>query len=301
MAHRKNIKTIAISVAFEHPKTSWKLASIRYAGTEDELKDPEPALDPLAIRLPIPKAPMLASFRPIAPVARYEPHDIFAVVSPGRSKDNHFYQCHQSGGPLRRADIEGDDGDDTAFICEPPSSTSPKRLIDPWAVREDFLSLTPSLSSLHAFLKRWSIPMGLEYKLYPFHADPGHIWDFNDPRSGLLIPRQVWNFYALCHEALRMEPEAWLEERSPLGLLGHINESPYLEAKTSDLAKAIGMTITLDKLNRIPFQKCERHDCTRSFEVRSGKQFCNQACAHLVSVRKNREKARNERLTAKTT
>jgi hypothetical protein len=78
-------------------------------------------------------------------------------------------------------------------------------------------------------------------------------------------------------------------------------EVPTAQIQTLWSLDAILATIQIDKLQGAEFRVCARHDCKNApFRVEARhKIFCDAACAHLVAVRKSRERAANAKATKK--
>jgi hypothetical protein len=70
-------------------------------------------------------------------------------------------------------------------------------------------------------------------------------------------------------------------------------EIPVARISVNDEIQAMMTTIKLDKLLGAEFRVCARADCTKP-PFRLGKrlkEYCSYDCAHLVAVRRNRERA----------
>ena len=76
---------------------------------------------------------------------------------------------------------------------------------------------------------------------------------------------------------------------------------PLAKVVLSDSLVAMIATIQVDALRGAEFRVCARHDCKNApFRVEARhKIFCDAACAHLVAVRKSRERAANAKATKK--
>jgi hypothetical protein len=70
-------------------------------------------------------------------------------------------------------------------------------------------------------------------------------------------------------------------------------EAPRAIIFAQTALEAIIATIQIDKLTGAEFRVCARHDCKKPpFRVEARQKiFCSSDCAHLVAVRKSRERA----------
>jgi hypothetical protein len=152
---------------------------------------------------------------------------------------------------------------------------SESRPADAWQMREDFLRISGTEESVCEFLNKWGTWSSALY------VELGDI---------IRLQKAV-------RDALMSPPARWFAEHFRFPRLpAHLAEYPFLALITDSCEDAIRMTVTIDLLRRLKFKTCARSDCKLPFaiESRHKRRFCSQYCAHLVSVRKNRQKRRKE-------
>jgi hypothetical protein len=196
-----------------------------------------------------------------------------------------------------------------------------RREANPWAMQEEFLRLKRTPPSLLAFLNKWGVwgptrtsrPASPEVKaaamgrhrlgLPPLDLDPKrmpHIFGSPVDASALnyLFPAEVWAFQKQCRDALTHPAHEWLAQK--LIALVARPRFPYLVSTASNCQEAIRTSITIDLLQKVEFRICARPDCAAPFsvETRHQRKYCRQYCAHIESVRKQRQ-AKNEVLQGK--
>lgn len=292
MAQKITSTTIAIGVSFHREKTTWQRGELRYVGIADDLLPPDPPVMFLGTDIPM---RMLGK-------RLVDSSPVFGLTCPGAKET--FYTIPKGHFGLKDVDPP---------TAQDALQTSPEDVLvsigpagkssivgDPWQMRDDFLRMPRSVDKLLMFLKEWGSPLGYGQFLYPFDDRiPARLGvDDRAPLPTMVQPADVWRLQDKYRVALKGTPEEWLREKAPIGLITHQSEFPYLVAKASDIRTAIEMTITIDMLNTVPFQKCVRPDCYVPFEVRPGKDYCSQYCGHLESVRRNRAEDRKRKLAA---
>lgn len=175
--------------------------------------------------------------------------------------------------------------------------------LDPWHVRDDFFGLQTE-DDFVRFLGQVGI-------FSPVHqADYEGAWELKDFRGW----QQVFR------EFLRRSPANWSEYLDKLK-----KEKPGFNARlicfvlkdahsftlqfrweqglqsvvleTRDVVTAIFATIHVDRLRGAKFGFCARRDCRKPFEITSKhqRQYCQQYCAHLESLRRMRERQKDSR------
>jgi hypothetical protein len=179
---------------------------------------------------------------------------------------------------LRRLPVE-------ILLCLPErddlkSWDEPERIqFDPWQCRREFLSLKGTTDELLTFLNQygaWS--EGLAHRVRGSQLLPTIVFEV-----------QLWIEQGNIREILKRGAHEWLEGRKSLRFSSR-SEYPYYVHVDSNCFSAIETSITIDFLLDTTFQPCARKDCGNSFPAdRKGKRYCQQYCAHLVSVRKNRK------------
>jgi hypothetical protein len=167
-----------------------------------------------------------------------------------------------------------------------PRNEEPRTMtIDPWKARDEFLSLRRSTTDLLAFLNKY----GAWRRNLP--------WDSTTAGRGrprIAFPAAFWNKQGEISEAMKKGAKNWawgemLAFRPRL-------EFPHYVHEDEGCFDAIKTAITIDFLRGVRFKICAREDCAKPFPAdRTNKIYCEQYCAHLVSVRKKRAALRKER------
>lgn len=146
---------------------------------------------------------------------------------------------------------------------------------DAWAMRGEFVEMQRDQTSLLAFLNKWGR------------------WD----QSGVAFPRdivalQVGTRRDLLFGGHRPSAIVWNLPR-----LSRTKEYPYFAIRTTSCKIAIQTTVLSDFLNGNKYGVCARSDCRRFFPIvtRHTRQYCEQYCAHLESIRRRRAKARADK------
>jgi hypothetical protein len=282
MAQKITSTTIAIGVSFQREKTTWQQGEMRYVGIADDLSTSEPPPTFLGTITPIPTLGKRL----------VDSSAVFGVTCPDVKEVLYKAVDSPSEHPQSADPVE-------VLISVGPTGKSSSVAGDPWQLRDDFLRIPRSVDKLLAFLRESGSSLGCGQYLYPFRVSSSRLLPLDSsPLPQIVYPGDVWKLQDQYRAALNGSSEEWLRERAPIGLITHQAEFPFLVAKANDIKTAIEMTITIDKLNQVPFQKCERVDCYVPFEVRSGKDYCSQYCGHLVSVRNSRLEARKKKLVA---
>ncbi len=187
------------------------------------------------------------------------------------------------------------------FFARAKSWSQPVYL-DPWSVREDFLTLGTEADFLR-FLNqvgRFSSP------IYD------HDWELAD----------FTGWQEVFRELLRRSPRTWDQYLEELNMgtprfnvllirmvIAEINTVRFHLSfkwqgkvqvgivKVNHAASAMLATILIDRLRGATFRFCARHDCRKAFEIISKhkRKYCDQYCAHLESLRRMRARQRLER------
>ena len=157
--------------------------------------------------------------------------------------------------------------------------------VNAWDVRQDFLALDGSTSSLLDFLNRY----GTWHRGYAPRLNTSGdelAWD-----PVIVGPLGIWRDRAQLRADLIAGASAWF--RSPRSHLDfHTRaEFPHFVHQDHFCEDAVKTSITVDFLRKVRFRVCPRVDCGVPFSAdRKGKIYCSQYCAHLVSLRKTRKK-----------
>lgn len=154
------------------------------------------------------------------------------------------------------------------------------RHADAWEAREEFFRLQRGdTKKLLTFFNKWGQ------------------WVSDSTDEGVAA-EEVWQICDRFRRAVRGPLTEWLTDQSvnasPLALFMPRAEYPHFFFATTSCALALHTTITLDLLRGIKFRPCAREDCPVVFSVDSDhkRKFCTQYCGHLVSLRKQRRKAK---------
>jgi hypothetical protein len=185
--------------------------------------------------------------------------------------------------PFSRKDIFENPKSETREFCFVEDRTAaPNGPFDPWQLRDDFLSWP---------IDDWEGFIAMAGRFGPFRISKRSfgLWQ-KVLREALIRPAREW-------KALQSEygiPDNDLRLTKPLRIAfawdGDVPRA-YIPAIAS--LEAIIATIQIDKLQGAEFRVCARHDCKNPpFRVEARhKIFCDSSCAHLVAVRKSRERA----------
>ncbi len=166
---------------------------------------------------------------------------------------------------------------------------------DAWAMRTELMRLPETNEALLRFLNRWGVwnygkltPHSSRFKLADFQKIDEKTW------LECTSPSLVWRDRARLRAGMLERPEIWLSNNAALGFGANRRRFPFLGVKANTCLRAVEITITLDHLRSVKSRICARPDCDNIFTVESnhGKRYCDQYCAHLVSVRKNRAAAK---------
>lgn len=188
--------------------------------------------------------------------------------------------------------------------------TVPSTRVDGWQMREDFLRLDHRTDVLLNFLN--------QYGVWHPSTTPNLYWRSVSVDPKIVLPDAIWYmsrpYYFFTspgkylqsrvdvqdtfRKALTSGGEKWFDdELSRLGELNPRPKFPHFLIKAKTCFDVIRTTITIDHLRGTRFSTCARHDCEMPFaiESRHRKLYCQQYCAHLESVRRNRTNARKEK------
>lgn len=173
------------------------------------------------------------------------------------------------------------------LLCLPPKdnlmSWEPLGIVevDPWRCRHEFLSLKRSTDKLLRFLNEhgaWSEDLSPRWG----RGLRGR-WG-----SKVAFEAQLWAEQDYIRESLERGASEWFKG-STLKFTAH-SEYPHYRHEDGNCRDAIKTSITIDFLRGARFKLCARKDCGNRFEAdRKGKRYCQQYCAHLVSVRRGRK------------
>jgi hypothetical protein len=153
---------------------------------------------------------------------------------------------------------------------------------DPWQLRKDFLSWP--LDGWEGF-----IAMAGDFGTFRISKRIFGQWQ-SLLREAMIRPAREW--VALKSEFQKSHVRLSLQPRIAFDWGG---ETPKAIIFAQTALEAIIATIQIDKLIGAEFRVCARHDCKNPpFRVEARhKIFCLPDCAHLVAVRRSRERAAN--------
>jgi hypothetical protein len=160
--------------------------------------------------------------------------------------------------------------------------------LNPWSVRAEFLALdTPS--ALTAFLNKtgmFNLPDEEFRDLVGWQVLIRALMIANPQRWGLLAGRLDKRKVKLALREDRADCRFTWTDRKPCARLW-----------TAYTLRAMVVSIQVDHLRGAKFRFCMKPDCGKPYEVTSShaRLYCSQECAHHASVRRNREKHRQER------
>ena len=111
---------------------------------------------------------------------------------------------------------------------------------------------------------------------YPV-SDLKHIWDLRDMLSRTLTSKGELG--SVCDFQTRIIREG---------------QSPRLVITTTTLLDSVLLSILIDRVKKSKAQKCARPDCRIVFtsENKHKRKYCDRNCAHVESVRRDRERRR---------
>jgi hypothetical protein len=168
---------------------------------------------------------------------------------------------------------------------------------DPWEKRNeffrrdatDFPGLLRFLNSVGLFEKA-----GQSYKfetmssiLVPDTRGAHHRIEYPEQ----ITAKHIWEMRRLLERALK--------DRSEIGeyadfevRLVRIKGQPRVVLTTTTFLEALFLTLTVDRVQAAKVQKCARPDCGVTFAVssRHERKYCDRYCAHIESVRRDRER-----------
>ena len=166
------------------------------------------------------------------------------------------------------------DRTDNLRAVEPAKPSQPANA---WHMREEFLRLKLDCEEAVAgekavaFLNNWGSWSFGEYAL---------VSDMKDLQGAV-------------RKALTSPPDQWFaSDYSVLPMWHRRRKFPYFSMLTDKCEIAVRMTVTIDLLGQKAFKTCSRRDCGMPFEVTSKhkREYCRPYCAHLESMRRNRQK-----------
>ena len=188
-------------------------------------------------------------------------------------------------GPIKHLKFKTNRVEIDVLLCSPDRMASN---IDPWQARADFLSIKQSTDELLKFLNRYGVWSNRSSVVF---------CSMETPCPQIIFEEEIWADRDYVLEVLKVGPAQWFE--GDKGSLEHLiprREYPHYEHKDGFCLDAMTTATTIDFLRRVRFKICARRDCGNPFPAdRKGKRYCQQYCAHLVSVRKGRKAKRTRK------
>jgi hypothetical protein len=284
MAHKTNVVLIPFAYEFRLHRADWSVFEAEVLGYWNEFeKQPSFASknDDFAVEvdLKVPNKLLLPLPRSTRLVVKMN-----WSLLPKRCFEDVDGRLLRDGDPLgRRFQI---------LICSDPSEqrTKPE---DAWELRNDFLALGEDIDAIAKFLNKWGHWDEQRLFFQPLDAKT------SSARPPLFIrhfvlPDQIQECQSQFRSALTSTAVDCLTKMNimfpppvPRPEFPH-----FLVLMRGGCRRAIEMTIAFDLLRKVRFRKCARPDCHEVFEVKSKhrQRFCQQYCAHLESVRRQRRK-----------
>jgi hypothetical protein len=183
-----------------------------------------------------------------------------------------------------------------------PLSRKPATLeVDPWKLRDEFLSLKDDNLQLLAFLRE----KGAWRPRYGFGGWRSEfIEQFRQPaeKEGIVVPPEAfWFDRQILKRRIREGSEApeniFPTFLTPLSLQPSIG-FPFYSHSSNYAWDAIETSVVFDLLRGKKFALCGREDCGKPFLAdRKGKKFCCYDCAHLATVRRGRQQTASKAKT----
>jgi hypothetical protein len=160
--------------------------------------------------------------------------------------------------------------------------------VDPWALRNEFLRLKETNEALVAFLNK----CGDWDESTSFWGYTGYK---SERRVRIFNPKSFWDARPKIIEAMKVGILTWRDSAYGSDLqLRRRQEFPHLVHVDVYCFDAMMHTVTFDHLRRVKFRLCARPDCRNPFSVESQhkREYCDNYCAHLESVRRLRKRAK---------
>jgi hypothetical protein len=172
---------------------------------------------------------------------------------------------------------------------------SPPKRIAPWVMREKMLNAKTD-AEIIAFLNHVGgcAPSG-ESNFGACIRDIGHFhFAQNLITTMMLEPVGRWARLFTDSEDDALFYTVW-NALSPINTSVELVDNQLaIAVNAATFLDVVFATIYIDKLRGVIYRRCKRRDCPRIFEVQSrhGQRYCQQYCAHLASMRRNREALR---------
>ncbi|MGI4981301.1 MAG: hypothetical protein ACRYHB_13020 [Janthinobacterium lividum] len=294
MAH---IFDIPLAFEFAPSKLRWQRSGFEIAGPSSAFPPPPATFAGTKIPIPIPKAAVKQTDETLIRLTGKLKTSPWTTGIEGvllQALPKELAGCLDTVAELEQDGILVPESLTELFLCFDHKDAR-ERAGDPWKMREEFLHLPESNDALLAFLNRWG---NWNFGALSVHSYRFSMREFerleSKPWIECVSAFLVWRERKRLREAMLAPPEMWLSNNASLGFTASRQQFPYLGIKAGTCLRAIEITITLDHLRNVKSRICARPDCNNIFTVESnhGKTYCDQYCAHLVSVRRNRSAAK---------
>jgi len=165
---------------------------------------------------------------------------------------------------------------------------SPSTAANPEQMRDEFFALSEDLLEIARFANRWGV--WDRTSLFDFSGDDGI--GIEGPLIPCIFPHQMFAQRAEYRRARQLKPAKWLGTPRAAIPTSQRDRAPYFFAEAYHCRMAIEYLITLDHLRGARIAVCARSDCGAQYEIMSQHKrlYCSTECAHLVAVRRSREK-----------
>lgn len=288
---------VPVVFEFRPTKLPWQRTTFEIAGPSSAFAPPPPTFPGTEIPIPIvgPKLPQVDhSLIRLTGRVKRSGGPIFEEEALFRAWPRELERYFETTAKRRKSERDASEHTSEIFVSFAQGQPD-GRLRDAWTMRSEFLQLPETDDALFAFLAKWGAWSAgkLALQSFPFRL-PYLLEDGNRSDCDCIVPSLVWTERKQFRNGLLARPETWLSANAALGFEANRDRFPFLGVKASNCSHAIKVTITLDHLRSVRSRICARPDCDNIFTVESkhGKRYCNQYCAHLVSVRKNRAAAK---------
>jgi hypothetical protein len=270
----------------------WALYDATVSGWEEEHRG---GVDPRTWfkRTHVPNKPTKIALR-LTP--RLDTGAIFTTVKIEQLPPDLAMRCRKLD--RRSAIPEWEKGDSFPILLARSSGQPTDKMADPYEMRDEFFELSGDLDELTDFARKWGL--WDSNRIAISHNEQIAMLDRNE--TPCIFPHLIQQEQAEYRNALCMAPDKWLSRPKQRIIILQQSRKPYffvynlLSSRLESCPAAISATITLDHLNGSQFRICSRPDCRAVFKIESkhDQQYCKRACAHVMAVRANRERAKEK-------
>lgn len=299
MAHHRDIP---IAYSYRSERRNWELCRFSKAELPKTSGETYTSLLP-ALRLPAPTPRLGSILPPGGPDVLLRLHrgeGLAAYLTPAKTCrifGENINRCLETALKLQSEGAELPESLSQLLLAF-PSEEMDVRELNPWTMRDEFLRLEETNAALLSFLSRWG--WWERSGAFSYIEDEHSVGKLGEPYPIAVLPFLVWKRRKELRDGMLGKPDAWLANNAALGFTQRRSKYPYLGMTDTTCVNAIETTITLDHMRKTKWRICKRPDCGNIFAVESehGKVYCEQYCAHLVSVRRNRAAAKRTKKAA---